>query len=244
MLYTGRNLEIVTLDSVRYLVTTTTSSIGTGSNAGDDTIVFPYLLGRLKARSLVADLMSIYADLTVLTVTIFLELIPQGEEILRGIKDELSTVYQTEIPILSHFHPYAKTEQTVLVLMATGVVYKDRIKIDSTKRKDYLYALGLPKLSEEIINLDSMDLAKLYCIKELAQATSIHEIIALNGQTIAQTIDYIEKTVGLQCSLEIDNEEMLSKIGQGASCLVFSSSHKVKSADYDGIVLTYLGRMN
>ncbi len=243
MHYTGRKLEIVTLDAARYLVTVTTSSIGTGINHDDETIVFPYLLGRLKARSLVGELMSVNAELSVLSVTIFQEMIPQGEEIVRGIHDELSTAYETEIPLQVHFHPHDDNGKTIVVLMATGVVFKDRVKIDSTKAKDYIYALGTPKHPGEINNLDSKELAKLYCVKELAESSAIHEIIILNGQSLAQTIEYMERNEDLVLQLESKDEDFINKRGYGASCLLFSSTNKVKNEDYDGITLHYLGRM-
>ncbi|QRN86343.1 hypothetical protein JR334_03730 [Clostridia bacterium] len=243
MHYTGRKLEIVTLDAARYLVTVTTSSIGTGINHDDETIVFPYLLGRMKARSLVGELMSVNAELSVLSATIFLEMIPQGEEIVRGIHDELSTAYDTEIPLQVHFHPHADNGKTIMALMATGAVYKDRVKIDSTKSKDYVYALGNPKHAEEINNLDSKELAKLYCVKELAESPSIHEIIILNGQSIIETIEYIERNEDLVMQLETADEELINKKGYGASCLLFTSTNKVRNENYDGIALHYLGRM-
>ena len=243
MQYTGRKIELVTLDAARYLVTVTTSSLGTGINHDDDTIVFPYLLGRLKARSLVGELMSVNAELSVLSATIFLEMIPQGEEIVRGIMDELSTVYESEIPLQVHFHPHENNGKTLLVMMATGVVFKDRVKIDSSRSRDYVYALGNPKQPEEINNLDSKELAKLYCIKELASMPAVHEIIVLNGQSLLDTIDFMERNEGLCMQLSLEDETLLNKKGTGASCLLFTTKSKVKSEDYDGIALHYLGRM-
>lgn len=241
--YRGRKIEIITLDSARYLVTTTTSSMGIGINAGDKSIVFPYLLGRLKARSLVGELMSISASLSVLSVIMFVEMVPYGEEIIRGIRDELSTAYDDEIPLLVHNQVQEDNDKTILTMVASGVVYKEQIKIDSTQRLDFIYALGLPRLPEDITDLDGPLLAKLPFIQELAHNPLIHEIYVSNGQSFLETINYMEKTMGLTLGLECEDEELLEKAGYGASSLLFSSKSRVKSQHYDGVPITYLGRM-
>lgn len=241
--YTGRKIEIITLDAARYLVTTTTSSFGVGINEGDNTIVFPYLLGRLKTRSLVGELMSINATLSVMSIIMFVEMIPYGEEIIRGIKDELSTAYDGEIPLLIHNESDEDNDKTILSMVASGVVYKEQIKVDSTLAKDFIYALGIPNSPDDITDLDSQELAKLYCIGELAMMPAIHEIFICNGQSLVQSIEYIERTIGLTFGYECQDEILLNKIGYGASCLLFSSKSRVKSQDFNGIPITYLGRM-
>ena len=243
MSYTGRNIEIVTLDTARYLVCANTASTGIGINEEDSTIVFPYILGRIKARTVLGELFAVGAELSMLTITIFADQNANGEEIVRGIRDELSTTSDADLPIQTNYLEEEGNRRTGLVITALGMAYKNKIKVAASQPNDYIYALGKPKRTSEINSLDDREIAKLYCISELAAVGSVHEIMLLEDGSIRDALECISTNTGLNHRIEQTENLDLNRVGNAGTCIVFTCAHRVKNSDYDGIGLTFIGRM-
>lgn len=241
--HVGRNIEIVTLDSARYLVSAHTASIGTGVSEGDVTIVFPYILGRIRARTVLGELFAIGAELSMLNITVFSSQSANGEEIVRGIRDELSTASESDVPLQVQVVDDPENQQTGLVIQAVGTVYKNRIKIASSRPGDFIYALGVPKKTGDISSLDDREIAKLFCITELAGVGAIHEVMLLENQTISGVVQAICRNTGLTVDQENPDGADLDRVGDAGTCIVFTSSNRVTRNTYEGIRLFYLGRM-
>ena len=243
MSYFGRNIEIVTLDTARYMVCANTSSMGIGVNEDDTTIVFPYILGRIKARTVLGELFAVGAELSMISITIFTDQNANGDEIVRGIRDELSTVSDINVPIQTSFIDDQDNKRTGLVIMALGTAYKNKIKVAASRSGDYIYALGTPKMTHEINSLDDQEIAKLFCISDLAGIGSVHEIMLLENQSIRDALSYLSYNTGLSYNIENPQEAPLDSTGNAGTCLVFTCAHKVRGHNYNGIGLFYIGRM-
>lgn len=243
MSYTGRKIEIVTLDTARYLVCANTASTGVGINEEDSTIVFPYILGRIKARTVLGELFAVGAELSMLSITVLADHAANGEEIVRGIRDELSTTSDADLPIQTSYLDEKDNRRTGLVITAIGMAYKSKIKVAASQPGDYIYALGKPKRTSEINSLDDREIAKLYCICELAALGSVHEIMLLEEGSIRDALECISANTGLNHRMEEVEDVDPNRIGNAGTCIVFTCAHRVKNSDYDGIGLTYIGRM-
>lgn len=238
-----RTMQVVTLDAARYLVTASVNSHGLGINREDTAILFPYFLGRLKTRALLARILSVGAELSIFGITVFSESDENTEEVLRGVRDEASTVLPGELSLLVNDVCREKSPSTVIVMTASGVVFKDRIKISSTRPGDHVYLVGTPRSIEEISDLDGPDLCRLRSVRELAASALVHEVRVVDGQSLREILGNLQDLTQTPCRLLPAEEGFLDREGVGASGVVFSSRVPVRSRTLDGIPIREIGRM-
>lgn len=236
-------MQVVTLDAARYLVSASVNSHGLGVNREDTAILFPYFLGRLKARALLARVLAVGAEPSVLGVTIFSESEENTQEVLRGIRDEASTVLPGELPLMLNDASREKSPATILVMTASGVVFKDRIKISSTRPGDHVYLLGTPRDIGEIRDLDGPELCRLRSVRELASSALIHEVRVVDGQSLREILADLGELTQTPCRVLPVEEDLLDREGVGASGVVFSSRVPVRSRTLDGVRILEIGRM-
>lgn len=213
-----RDVDFLEIDSNRFLVTACDScgAIGLKEN---DVVKVPYnITGKLTTRVCLMEILSIGAKPIGLTVNICNEPTPTGDEILKGIREELIEI-GLDIPISISTEKNMKTSMTALGITGIGIVKKHELLINKVNPGDLVYVAGLPSVGNEV--LENMDLiANTYKLKKFLNIKNIKELIPIGSSGIKGELDKMEKNYNLAVSYNKDISLDLNKTAGPSTAMI------------------------
>lgn len=226
MNYRHRDVDFIKLDEYRYLAIACDScgAIGLKEN---DIVDVPYsITGKYTARVCLMEILSIGAKPISITTTICNELNPTGEEILTGVKDEISKL-GFSIPITISTEKNMKTSMTALGITAIGIVDKDSIMVDNLYENSYVYSIGIPCVGNEVLENQDL-LCNMEILKKVLKLQSIKEIIPVGSSGIKGELEKLCKYKGIKIQYENDLKVDIYKSGGPCTVIIVISKNKIE----------------
>lgn len=237
-----RDVDFLPLTEDKFLVIACDSCGAIGNKKLDQVKISPYNVGQYTTRVVIMEILSIGARLVALTAAICNEPEPTGSQILKGMREELTRVNLFDIPITISTEKNMKTQQTALGVSGVGVCERKNLRMGRTKVGDYIYAIGVPKVGNEILK-DQGEIADCKVLKQILKIEEIGDIIPVGSQGIAgecrKLAQYLNGHFERFSSLEIDIE----KSAGPCTTIVMTSPKKINLKDKVGIPFFYVGRI-
>lgn len=247
--YLGRDLEVVSINKAQYLVASCDSCGAIGMKELDAYKISWFITGKLTTRVALLEVLSTGAVPQMLTVAISNEPYPTGDELLRGVNDELESAGLKTLPMAISTEKNMPTQQTGLGISVIGVAEKNKLRIGTAQPGDDVYCLGFPKAGPELNNPEDPEIVQVKAIQVLLGISSIHDIIPVGSRGIRLEADQLASTVNSRwrvdptCALDLD------KSAGPSTCLIFSSSSSSSGgldqafSSFPNLPLTRIGKL-
>lgn len=222
--YLGRDVEVVSINNAQYLVASCDSCGAIGMKELDAYKISWFITGKLTTRVALLEVTSTGAVPQMLTVAISNEPYPTGDELLRGVNDELESAGLETLPMAISTEKNMPTQQTGLGISVIGVADKNKLRIGTAQQGDDVYCLGFPKVGPELNNPEDPEIVQVKAIQILLEITSIHDIIPVGSRGIRSEADQIASTVNRRFKVDPTCTLDLDKSAGPSSCLIFSSA--------------------
>lgn len=241
--YKGRDVEIVPVDESKYITIACDSCGAIGSKELDIVKVTPYIVGRLTARVVLMETAAVGAMPKTIAAAISNEPYPTGEGIIEGIKDELLSMNIQELPMAVSTEKNVPTRQTGLGITVVGVCEKSSLRVASSKSGDIVYCLGIPKVGDEIKDVDDSEIAQGKHIQELMRAGEVHDIVPVGSKGILKEAEMLAANTCCRLSLETSISIDVEKSAGPSTCLIFSCSPGTIPPDLKPAPLIKIGKL-
>ncbi len=234
--YRGRDVEVTFADGL-CVVVACDSCGAIGGKELDVIRVPPYISGRFTTRVALFEVLTTGVQPRIGTVAICNEPNPTGEEILRGVRDELNMAGVGPLPIAISCEKNMPTKQTGLGITLVGMGEVGDLRIAATKPRDNIFCLGVPKVGSEVDSPDDPEIVQAEHLRLLLKERKVHDIIPVGSQGILGEIHILATALNLSFiaanrpdlgqfldvghnSLETPN---IRKSGGPATCVIFTA---------------------
>jgi hypothetical protein len=230
--YRGRDVEVIDTGSGISLVIACDSCGSVGSKELDLIKASPEIVGRLTARTVLMELVSVGASPVAMTVSICAEPTPTGDKILIGIKRELQASGLSGVKLVVSSEKNFETRQTGLGIGATGTCKTGDLKIAQSAVADKIFCLGVPRLGDELITSGCMDIINSGTLSQLRPHPLIHDILPVGSRGIraeAELLANMSDTIFNAvegCTLDLE------KSAGPSTCVLFSSSQSIEELNH------------
>ncbi|WP_242877379.1 AIR synthase related protein [Desulfosporosinus sp. BG] len=247
--YLGRDVEVVSINKEQYLVASCDSCGGIGMKELDAFKISWFITGKLTTRVALLEVLSTGAVPQMLTVAISNEPHPTGNELLKGVNDELESVGLKTLSMAISTEKNITTKQTGLGISAIGVVEKNKLRIGTAQLGDFVYCLGIPKVGPELNNPDDPEIVQVKAIQVLLGISGIHDIIPVGSRGIRIEADQLAATVNGHLRIDPTCTLDLDKSGGPSTCLIFALSSLSAAvldqvfSSFPNLPLTKIGRL-
>lgn len=240
--YRGRDVEVIDTGAGIFLVIACDSCGSVGSKELDLVKAAPAIVGRLTARTVLMEIISVGAIPVAMTVSICAEPNPTGSGILTGIKKELQVSGLSDVKLVISSEKNFETRQTGLGIGATGTCRAGDLKIAQSRAADKIFCLGIPRLGNEVITSGCMDTIHSGTLNELRAHPLIHDILPVGSRGIRAEAELLARQSGALfnkvegCGLDLE------KSAGPSTCVLYSSSHTIE--DFNHLEIYQVGQLN
>ena len=241
MSYKGRDVELVQINPSQYIAAACDSCGAIGSKELDLVKVSPYIVGRFTMRVALLEIITTGSKPQLATVAISNEPEPTGAEILKGVRDELTSFGLSTLPIAISTEKNISTQQTGLGISVVGLCESADLRIATTRPGDLLYCLGLPKVGPEVNSPDDLDIVQSYHVQKLLQHKEIHDIVPVGSQGIYGEAALLASNIAGHLILNPPISIDLTKSAGPSTCLIFSASSSFVDTLFNSIPCHQIG---
>lgn len=239
MNFTHRDADFIELNENQYMIIACDScgSIGLKEN---DIIEVPYsITGKYTSRVCLMEVLSLGAKPISLTVNICNEPSPTGEEVLKGIKDELKQA-KLDIPLTISTEKNMTTSMTALGITVIGIIDKNNILINRASPSDYIYSVGTPSLGDEVLKNQGL-ISDIKALNSIIKLNSIKEIIPVGSSGIKGELNRLCKSQSIRMKFIDDLQVDIHKsAGPSTAMIVISEDELINTYD---IPVNLIGRI-
>ncbi|HZK54012.1 MAG TPA: alpha-ribazole kinase [Desulfosporosinus sp.] len=243
--YFGRDVEVVLINKDSYLVASCDSCGAIGMKELDALKIPCFITGKLTARVALLEVLATGAVPQMLTVAISNEPYPTGDELLRGVNDELESAGLKALPMAISTEKNMPTQQTGLGISVIGLAEKNLLRIGTAQLGDEIYCLGFPKVGAELNNPEDPEIVPVKALQDLLEILSIHDIIPVGSRGILSEANQLAATVNSQLCVDPTCALNLEKSAGPSTCLIFSASSSIdlelKFSSFPDLPLTKIG---
>jgi hypothetical protein len=244
--YKGRDVEVVVLDDGKCMVMACDSSGAIGEKELDLVKASPYLVGRLTARVALLEVISVGARPQMLSATISNEPFPTGEQVLKGVRDELHFMQLDHV--LKHItistEKNFETKQTAIGITVIGVCKPIDLKISSSENQDSVYLLGLPKVGNEIQGFDDQEIVNGQQVMQLLENSSVHDILPIGSKGISKELELMCANSALEFVLDPRIAIDIEKSAGPSTCLIVTIAKDAELGEFDALPIAKIGILN
>ncbi|TGE36099.1 alpha-ribazole kinase [Desulfosporosinus fructosivorans] len=246
--YLGRDVEVVLINQAQYLVASCDSCGAIGMKDLDTLKITWSITGRLTTRVALLEVLSTGAVPQMMTVAISNELHPTGEQILKGVQQELDSAGLSTLSMAISTEKNMVTQQTGLGISVIGVSEKYQLRVGITQAGDDVYCLGLPKVGPEVNNPNDTEIVQVKHIQFLLDILGVHDIVPVGSRGIRTEAQQLATNLNCQlffdpaCGLDLD------KSAGPSTCLIFSALSSLASdillSSFPRLPITKVGRLS
>ena len=240
--YRGRDVEVIDIGSGNTLVIACDSCGSVGSKELDLIKASPAIVGRLTARTVLMELVSVGALPVAMTVSICAEPNPTGDGILIGIKRELQVSGLSGVKLVVSSEKNFPTRQTGLGIGATGICKAAALKVAQSAAGDKIFCLGVPRLGNEVITSGCMDILNSGTLNQLRPHPLIHDILPVGSRGIRAEAELLANQSGTTFNAVDGCRLDLEKSAGPSTCVLFSSSQAIE--DFNHLEIYQVGQLN
>jgi hypothetical protein len=155
----------------------------------------------MTARVALMELLAVGADPISIAGTLAVEPEPTGNQILRGIEDEVRYAGFGGLPTICSSEKNVTVHQTGVGVTALGSLASSRLMIGRCRDKDELVAIGEPRVRDEVLEGERRRLiADTKDVCKLRKFSFVHEIIPVGSKGILHEARILAKDSKLSLS--------------------------------------------
>lgn len=202
-----RDLTLIDISYDKVIVIACDSCGAVGMKTGDVIKVSPYYTGTFTARVALMEVISAGAEVVTISNAVCCEMEPTGEEIIKGVKEELIKAGIQEAVLTGSTEENFTTISTGLGITVVGIVDKSKIKINSVDKICALVSIGSPKVGNEINVYGDEAIVSYDDIYKLLDNPHILEIVPVGSKGIFYEAEEIAKNNKYEleiCEVDVD----------------------------------------
>lgn len=206
------------------LVVSCDSSGGIGEKYLDKVKVKRRTVGKFLARVALMEVLSVGAKPLCLAATLAVEPNPTGEEILKGIRDELrSAGIGRQVPVLLSTEKNFRVRQTGVGVTAVALARHGSLKVACSEPGDLIVAIGIPYVGRQVLLGERRrSIADVRDLLALLRSRHVHELVPVGSQGILHEAKLLAKDSKLRFQLESDLKEDSRKSAGPATVVLCS----------------------
>nr|WP_242831414.1 MULTISPECIES: alpha-ribazole kinase [Desulfitobacterium] len=234
---------MVSLNDTQYLVAACDSCGAIGEKELDVVKVPWRITGRLTARVALMEVLAVGAVPQMMSIAIANDPIPAGEEIMKGVREELRALNLMSLPTAISTEKNMPTKQTGLGITAIGLCDQDKLRIGRSKPGNSLFCLGLPKVGTEAANPEDPDILQGVHVVKLLSVPGVYDIIPVGSQGIRGEAEALARSIGARFIKNSRCELDIHKSAGPSTCLIYTASEDIELGDFGKIPNHKIGRL-
>ncbi|WP_432662932.1 hypothetical protein R9X47_20385 [Wukongibacter baidiensis] len=239
MNYKHRDVDFIKVNEDQYIAIACDSCGAIGLKE-HDIVKVPYsITGKYTTRVGLMEVLSIGAKPVALTANICNEPNPTGEEILDGIRNELSEA-SLDVQLTISTEKNTETSMTALGITVIGIVDKDDILLNKISPGNYIYAVGIPSIGNEVIQNEA-SIANIKMLQELLKNKSINEAIPVGSCGINGELDKLSEAYDMKIDYTDDIHIDIHKSAGPCTVIIVVSKEKIEHL-FD-IPINFIGKI-
>lgn len=179
-----RDISLVEIDDEKTMAVACDSCGGIGEKEFDGLKVSAYITGRYTVRVGLCEILSVGADVAVVSNAVSNEMEPTAREVIRGIEDELKDAQLSGVALTGSTEENMKTVSTGVGITVIGIAKTDTLLTDSPQKGDVALLIGLPKLGQEVIDCTNKEIICYEDIYALRSLKGVRQIIPVGSKGI------------------------------------------------------------
>lgn len=219
---TVRDLTKITLTKEYALIVAVDSDGGIGSLEGDTIKCDPYQLGRFAMRVPLLELLSCGASPLAAFDMLTIPMKGAGEEIVRGVRDELKQAgLDDAFPLSGSTEDNVPTIMTGIGTTIIGLVHAADFRPGQSRAGDVIVCVGIPKSApEDTVLLDDDEIVNQRDVLGILQIDGVHEILPIGSKGIEYEAGEMAGMAGVQFIPEDNPGVNLRKSGGPSTCII------------------------
>lgn len=197
-----RDLTLIKIDENKTMVVACDSCGSVGMKQGDSLKVYPFYTGKYTARVALLEVLCTGAEVVTVVDAICNEMKNTGEEIIRGIEEELKGAGINRVVLTGSTEENFPTVSTALGITVIGIVEAKALKINNVKANSILVSIGIPKVGDKIKLNSDEDIVHYSDIEFLLHTTGVYEIIPVGSKGIFNEACQLAEFNGMKLELE------------------------------------------
>jgi hypothetical protein len=146
---------------------------GIGNKAGDVMKLAPYFVGKFTIRVALLEVMASGARPIIISDGLCCEMAPTGEDILRGIADEINICGLKDVMLTGSTEENFPTSMTGVGLSVLGLAEESELRFGNGRSGDIAVLAGMPAMGPEV------DLSDNSCYENLARLLACRDVIEI-----------------------------------------------------------------
>ncbi len=242
-----RDLTALELGNGISLVVAVDSDGGIGPRENDVVKVSDYLLGRFAIRVPLMEILCCGALPLAAFDMLTMSMEDGGNEIVRGIRDELAEAGLPEdFPLSGSTEDNVPTTMTGVGTTVLGLVHDNDSRPGTSQADDVVLCAGLPKSGpEDEIRLDDGEIARQSQVRTLLGVDGAHDLLPVGSRGVLYEAEEMGKSAGLRFVESSEAAIDPTKSAGPSTCvLVSAQAQKIESiADAVAVPVAILGRL-
>ena len=215
-----RDLTLVSIDNEKTMVIACDSCGGIGLKSEDSFKCPPFQVGKHTAKVALFEVLCSGANVVCITNAVCNEMSPTGEEIIKGIKEELKLLNIDNVTLTGSTEENINTNSTAVGVTVIGMVENDKLKVNNVNCNCALISIGIPKVGNEI-NLDNdKEIASYEDLNMLLNIEGILEIVPVGSKGIMYECEQLAINNNLNLEINKDTTVDLYKTAGPSTVLI------------------------
>ena len=207
-----RDLLLLAFSKDRLLAVSCDAAGGIGLKLHDKVRAHPRILGKMTARVALMELLAIGANPIALAGTLSVEPDPTGNQVVKGMLDEVRYARLRNVQILLSSEKNVKVTETGIGVTAIGFISTSNLKTGRCEPGDEVVAVGQPHVGQEVLRGEATrKIADTLDIIKVREKSFVHEIIPVGSGGILRETKTMAKDSNLSIRLSSSRRVDLKK---------------------------------
>lgn len=226
-----RDLLLIELNGDFFFVTAVDSDGAIGPKPNDRVKVSGYEAGRFATRVPLMEILASGAVPVAAFDALAVEMEPLGREIIRGVREELSSIgLADDFPLSGSTEDNIPTTETGMGVVILGIAKKEDFRPGSSKDHDEVFVVGTPKCGpEDMVDLADREIADSASVSRILKVSGVHDILPVGSKGILYEAGELARTAGLTFLRNETVSVPLSKSAGPSTCFLVSAAPDMKA---------------
>lgn len=198
-----RDLTLIHINSEQIMVVACDSSGGIGNKEFDVVKVKPETVGFYTTQVALMEVLAIGAKPITVVNALAVEMFPDGEKIIKGVKKALEPLDLEEDSIIT-----GSTEenipvcQTAMGMTIIGLIDRSDFRKTTALKGNVAVSVGVPKVGDEVINTHGKEIMSIELMLKLVKDPNVNEVLPVGSKGILYELGEMARTGDLDFVLE------------------------------------------
>jgi hypothetical protein len=224
-----RDLTVLQLVGDMQMVVAVDSDGAIGEKESDVVKVTGYECGRFGARVPLMEILASGAVPVAAFDALAVEMEPYGRSIIKGVRDELSSIGLPDtFPLSGSTEDNIPTVQTGIGVVIIGIVSKHDFKPGTSMPGDRVLCIGIPKSGpNDHISLEDPDIADSKTVAQLRNIDGVHDILPVGSKGVLYEANELARIAGLTFQKQDSVIDMVKSAGP-STCFLVSTNETAR----------------